>query len=297
MMKISDLVGNTPLIELRRICPNPRVRLLAKMESHNPGGSVKDRPALSMIEGAEARGELRPGVRLIEPTSGNTGIALAMIACAKGYELELVMPENSTAERVWTMRAFGAKVTLTPAEGSMEAAIDYAREKVARGEAIMLDQFSNPDNWKAHYRGTGPELWRDTQGTLTHFVSSMGTTGTIMGVSRFLKEQSPAPTIVGAQPADGAKIPGIRRWPQEYLPKIYEPARVDRIVDVTQQDAEETTRRLAREEGVFCGMSAGGATWVALQIAREIDEGVIAVIICDRGDRYLSSDLFRQEAP
>jgi cysteine synthase B len=296
-MKISDLVGNTPLVELRRICPNPRVRLLAKMESHNPGGSVKDRPALSMIEGAEARGELRPGVRLIEPTSGNTGIALAMIACAKGYELELVMPENSTAERVWTMRAFGAKVTLTPAEGSMEAAIDYAREKVARGEAIMLDQFSNPDNWKAHYRGTGPELWRDTQGTLTHFVSSMGTTGTIMGVSRFLKEQSPAPTIVGAQPADGAKIPGIRRWPQEYLPKIYEPARVDRIVDVTQQDAEETTRRLAREEGVFCGMSAGGATWVALQIAREIDEGVVAVIICDRGDRYLSSDLFRQEAP
>jgi cysteine synthase B len=273
------------------------VRLLAKMESHNPGGSVKDRPALSMIEGAEARGELRPGVRLIEPTSGNTGIALAMIACAKGYELELVMPENSTAERVWTMRAFGAKVTLTPAEGSMEAAIDYAREKVARGEAIMLDQFSNPDNWRAHYRGTGPELWRDTRGTLTHFVSSMGTTGTIMGVSRFLKEQSPAPTIIGAQPADGAKIPGIRRWPQEYLPKIYEPARVDRIVDVTQRDAEETTRRLAREEGVFCGMSAGGATWVALQIAREIDEGVVAVIICDRGDRYLSSDLFRQEAP
>jgi cysteine synthase B len=296
-MKISDLVGNTPLVELRRICPNPRVRLLAKMESHNPGGSVKDRPALSMIEGAEARGELRPGVRLIEPTSGNTGIALAMIACAKGYDLELVMPENSTAERVWTMRAFGAKVTLTPAEGSMEAAIDYAREKVARGEAIMLDQFSNPDNWKAHYRGTGPELWRDTQGTLTHFVSSMGTTGTIMGVSRFLKEQTPAPTIVGAQPADGAKIPGIRRWPADYLPKIYEPARVDRIVDVSQQDAEETTRRLAREEGVFCGMSAGGAAWVALQLAREIDEGVIAVIICDRGDRYLSSDLFRQEAP
>jgi cysteine synthase B len=296
-MKISDLVGNTPLVELRRICPNPRVRLLAKMESHNPGGSVKDRPALSMIEGAEARGELRPGVRLIEPTSGNTGIALAMIACAKGYDLELVMPENSTAERVWTMRAFGAKVTLTPADGSMEAAIDYAREKVARGEAIMLDQFSNPDNWRAHYRGTGPELWRDTQGTLTHFVSSMGTTGTIMGVSRFLKEQTPAPTIVGAQPSDGAKIPGIRRWPADYLPKIYEPARVDRIVDVTQQDAEETTRRLAREEGVFCGMSAGGATWVALQLAREIDEGVIAVIICDRGDRYLSSDLFRQEAP
>jgi cysteine synthase B len=296
-MKISDLVGNTPLVELRRICPNPRVRLLAKMESHNPGGSVKDRPALSMIEGAEARGELRPGVRLIEPTSGNTGIALAMIACAKGYDLELVMPENSTAERVWTMRAFGAKVTLTPAEGSMEAAIDYAREKVARGEAIMLDQFSNPDNWKAHYRGTGPELWRDTQGTLTHFVSSMGTTGTIMGVSRFLKEQTPAPTIVGAQPADGAKIPGIRRWPADYLPKIYEPARVDRIVDVSQQDAEETTRRLAREEGVFCGMSAGGAAWVALQLAREIDEGVVAVIICDRGDRYLSSDLFRQEAP
>ncbi|MCU0656212.1 MAG: cysteine synthase CysM [Polyangiaceae bacterium] len=294
-MKISDLVGNTPLVELRRLCPNPRVKLLAKMESHNPGGSVKDRPALSMIEGAEARGELKPGMKLIEPTSGNTGIALAMIACAKGYELELVMPENSTAERVWTMRAFGAKVTLTSAAGSMEEAIDYARAKVARGEAVMLDQFSNPDNWKAHYRGTGPELWRDTEGKLTHFVSSMGTTGTIMGVSRFLKEQSPAPTIVGVQPADGAKIPGIRRWPAEYLPKIYEAPRVDQIVDVAQHDAEETARRLAREEGVFCGMSAGGAAWAALQIAREIDEGVVAVIICDRGDRYLSSDLFRPE--
>lgn len=296
-MKISDLVGNTPLVELGKICPNPRVKLLAKMESHNPGGSVKDRPALSMIEGAEARGELHRGVRLVEPTSGNTGIALAMIACTKGYEIELIMPENSTAERVRTMRALGATVTLTPASGGMEAAIDLAHARVAGGEAIMLDQFSNPDNWKAHYRGTGPELWRDTQGTLTHFVSAMGTTGTIMGVSHFLREQERPPVIIGAQPADGAKIPGIRRWPQQYLPKIYDPTFVDRTLDVSQRDAEETTRRLAREEGIFCGASAGGATWVALQIAREISEGVIAVIICDRGDRYLSSNLFHQEAP
>jgi len=296
-MKISDLVGRTPLVDLQKLCKKPRVKLLAKMEGHNPGGSVKDRPALSMIEGAEARGELRPGVRMVEPTSGNTGIALAMIACSKGYDLELVMPENSTAERVWTMRAFGATVTLTPAAGGMEAAIDYARGKVERGEAIMLDQFSNPDNWAAHYRTTGPEIWGDTGGKVTHFVSSMGTTGTIMGTSRYLKEQNPGVTIVGVQPGDNAKIPGIRRWPQEYLPKIYEPSRVDRIIDVSQRDAEETTRRLAREEGVFCGASAGGATWAALQVIEEIDEGVVVVVICDRGDRYLSSDLFMQGAP
>jgi cysteine synthase B len=295
-MRLTDLVGNTPLVELSRLCPHPGVRLLGKMEGHNPGGSVKDRPALSMIEAAEARGELRPGVRLIEPTSGNTGIALAMIACAKGYDLELVMPENSTAERVWTMRAFGAKVTLTPADGGMEAAIDYARARVAEGGYVMLDQFGNPDNWRAHYRGTGPEIWRDTRGEITHFVSSMGTTGTIMGVSRYLKEQRPSVRIVGVQPTDGSRIPGIRRWPEAYLPKIFEPARVDEIVDVSQHDAEETTRRLAREEGVFCGMSAGGATFAALRVADRLaaagERGTVVVIICDRGDRYLSSDLF-----
>jgi cysteine synthase B len=291
-VKLTDLVGNTPLVDLRRLCPNPRVRLLGKLEGNNPGGSVKDRPALSMIEGAEARGELRPGVRLIEPTSGNTGIALAMIACAKGYELELVMPANSTAERVQTMEAFGAKVTLTPAEGSMEAAIDYARAKVASGGYLMLDQFSNPDNWSAHYRSTGPEIWRDTEGKVTHFVSSMGTTGTIMGTSRYLKEQNPKVQIVGVQPTDGSRIPGIRRWPEAYLPKIYEPARVDRVIDVAQTDAENMARRLAKEEGVFSGVSSGGSICAALEVVRELEEGVVVVIVCDRGDRYLSSGLF-----
>jgi cysteine synthase B len=295
-MRLTDLVGNTPLVELSRLCPHPGVRLLGKMEGQNPGGSVKDRPALSMIEGAEARGQLRPGVRLIEATSGNTGIALAMIACAKGYELELVMPENSTAERVWIMRAFGAKVTLTPADGGMEAAIDYVRARVAEGGCVTLDQFANPDNWRAHYRGTGPEIWRDTRGEITHFVSSMGTTGTIMGVSRYLKEQNEGVRIVGVQPTDGSRIPGIRRWPQAYLPKIFEPSRVDEVIDVSQRDAEETTRRLAREEGVFCGMSSGGATFAALRVADRLaaagERGTIVVILCDRGDRYLSSDLF-----
>jgi S-sulfo-L-cysteine synthase (O-acetyl-L-serine-dependent) len=245
-----------------------------------------------MIEGAEARGELRPGTRIIEATSGNTGIALAMIACAKGYEIELVMPENSTAERVQTMQAFGAKVTLVSAAGGMEEAIDYARAEVAAGRAIMLDQFSNPDNWMAHYRTTGPEIWRDTEGKITHFVSSMGTTGTIMGTSRYLKEQKPDVCIVGVQPTEGSKIPGIRRWPEAYLPKIYEPARVDRIFDVDQQHAEDTARELARREGVFGGVSAGGALYAALRIAEEIDEGCIVTIVCDRGDRYLSSGLF-----
>jgi cysteine synthase B len=291
-VKLADLVGNTPLVELTRLSPKPSVRLLGKLEGHNPGGSVKDRPALSMIEAAEARGELRKGVRLIEPTSGNTGIALAMIACAKGYDLELVMPENSTAERVQTMEAFGAKVTLTPASGSMEAAIDYARAKVAEGGYLMLDQFSNPDNWAAHYRTTGPEIWRDTNGTVTHFVSSMGTTGTIMGTSRYLKEQRASVQIVGVQPTDGSRIPGIRRWPEAYLPKIYEPSRVDRVVDVTQADAEAMARTLARVEGIFSGVSSGGALCAAIEVAREIDEGVIVVIVCDRGDRYLSSGLF-----
>ena len=291
-MKLTDLVGNTPLVELARMANKRSVRILAKLEGQNPGGSVKDRPALSMIEGAEARGELRPGTRLIEATSGNTGIALAMIACAKGYELELVMPENSTAERVHTMRAFGAKVTLTPAAGGMEGAIDHARAELAKGGAVMLDQFSNPDNWRAHYRTTGPEIWRDTDGAVTHFVSSMGTTGTIMGVSRYLKERRPDVVIVGCQPSDGSRIPGIRRWPEAYLPKIYERERVDRIVDVTQADAEETARRLAREEGVFGGVSSGGAVWAALKLASELDEGTIVVIVCDRGDRYLSSGVF-----
>ncbi len=291
-MKLADLVGNTPLVELTRLSPKPSVRLLGKLEGHNPGGSVKDRPALSMIEAAEARGELRKGVRLIEPTSGNTGIALAMIACAKGYDLELVMPENSTAERVQTMEAFGAKVTLTPASGSMEAAIDYARAKVAEGGYLMLDQFSNPDNWSAHYRTTGPEIWRDTNGTVTHFVSSMGTTGTIMGTSRYLKEQRASVQIVGVQPTDGSRIPGIRRWPEAYLPKIYEPSRVDRVVDVAQADAEAMARTLARVEGVFSGVSSGGALCAAIEVARELDEGVVVVIVCDRGDRYLSSGLF-----
>jgi cysteine synthase B len=291
-VKLADLVGNTPLVELTRLSPKPSVRLLGKLEGHNPGGSVKDRPALSMIEAAEARGELRKGVRLIEPTSGNTGIALAMIACAKGYDLELVMPENSTAERVQTMEAFGAKVTLTPASGSMEAAIDYARAKVAEGGYLMLDQFSNPDNWSAHYRTTGPEIWRDTNGTVTHFVSSMGTTGTIMGTSRYLKEQRASVQIVGVQPTDGSRIPGIRRWPEAYLPKIYEPSRVDRVVDVAQADAEAMARTLARVEGVFSGVSSGGALCAAIEVARELDEGVVVVIVCDRGDRYLSSGLF-----
>jgi cysteine synthase B len=291
-MKLTDLVGNTPLVELTRMHDRPGVRIFGKMEGDNPGGSVKDRPALSMIEGAEARGELRPGTRIIEATSGNTGIALAMIACAKGYELELVMPENSTAERVQTMQAFGAKVTLVSAAGGMEEAIDYARAEVAAGRAIMLDQFSNPDNWMAHYRTTGPEIWRDTEGKITHFVSSMGTTGTIMGTSRYLKEQNPSVCIVGVQPTEGSKIPGIRRWPEAYLPKIYEPARVDRIFDVDQRHAEVTARELARREGVLGGVSAGGALYAALCIAKEIDEGCIVTIVCDRGDRYLSSGLF-----
>ncbi len=291
-MRLTELVGNTPMVELSRLNERPGVRVLAKLEGTNPGGSVKDRPALSMIEGAERRGELRPGVRLIEPTSGNTGIALAMIACAKGYDLELVMPESSTAERVQTMEAYGAKVTLTPDATGMEGAIDYARAKVKNEGCLMLDQFSNPDNWLAHYRGTGPEIWRDTEGTVTHFVSSMGTTGTIMGTSRFLKEKSEAVSIVGVQPTDGSRIPGIRRWPAEYLPKIYEPARVDRIVDVSAKQSEDMARKLAREEGIFGGVSSGGAVVAALRVAADLDRGVIVVIICDRGDRYLSSGLF-----
>ncbi|MBK7148599.1 MAG: cysteine synthase CysM [Bacteroidetes bacterium] len=292
MATLLDLVGNTPLVELKQINPNPRVKLYGKLEGNNPGGSVKDRAAYGMIKGALDRGELKPGMKLIEATSGNTGIALAMIARLFGVEIELVMPENSTRERVLTMEAFGAKVTLTPAAGSMEAAIDYATARVSKGGYLMLNQFANPDNYGAHYQTTGPEIWNDTQGQVTHFVSSMGTTGTIMGASRFLKEQNAAIQIVGAQPTDGSKIPGIRRWPVEYLPKIFEPHRVDRVIDVSQAEATAMARRLAREEGVFCGMSSGGAVHIATQLAAELTEGLIVAIICDRGDRYLSSDLF-----
>jgi cysteine synthase B len=292
MATILELVGNTPLVELKKVNPNPLVKIYGKLEGNNPGGSVKDRAAYGMIKGALDRGELKPGIKLIEATSGNTGIALAMIAQLFGVEIELVMPANSTKERVLTMEAFGAKVTLTPAEGSMEAAIDYAHAQVAKGGYLMLNQFANPDNWGIHYRTTGPEIWRDTNGGITHFVSSMGTTGTIMGTSRFLKEKNNAITIVGAQPVEGSRIPGIRRWPKEYLPKIFEPERVDRIVDVSEQEAVAMTRRLAKEEGVFCGMSSGGAVHIATKIASELTQGIIVAIICDRGDRYLSSDLF-----
>jgi cysteine synthase B len=291
-MNLVDLVGNTPLVELARVCPNPRVRLFGKVEGNNPGSSVKDRAAKFMIEGAERRGELKPGVRIIEPTSGNTGIALAMIAAIKGYEIELVMPENSTAERVATMEAFGAKVTLTPASVGMEGAIDYAHAQVAKGGVLMLNQFGNADNWRAHYETTGPEIWRGTNFGITHFVSAMGTTGTIMGTSRYLKERNPSIQIVGVQPSEGAKIPGIRRWPKEYLPAIFEPSRVDVTMDVTQDDAEEMARLLARREGVFTGVSAGGACAAACRLASTLESGVIVFVLCDQGDRYLSSDLF-----
>ncbi len=291
-MNIADLIGNTPLVDLSALVGREGVKLFGKLEGNNPAGSVKDRPAKWMIRNAVARGAIPPGTRLIEPTSGNTGIALAMMARAYGVEIDLVMPENSTAERVQTMEAFGARVILTSATGGMEGCIDYARARVAEGGYVMLDQFSNPDNWTAHVESTGPEIWRDTGGAITHFVSSMGTTGTIMGCSRYLKGQNPAVQIVGCQPTDGSKIPGIRRWPKEYLPKIFDASRVDRIVDVAQRDAEDTMRSLALDAGVFVGVSSGGATWAALQIAKELTAGVIVVILCDRGDRYLSSGLF-----
>lgn len=291
-MKLTDLVGNTPMVRLEKLCPNEDVELYVKLEGTNPGGSVKDRAALSMIEGAERRGELKPGMRIIEATSGNTGIALAMIALSKGYEMELVMPASATKERVMIMQAYGAKVTLVSAEKSMEGAIDYARAEVEKGGCIMLNQFGNPDNPMAHYRGTGPEIWRDTEGKITHFVSSMGTTGTIMGVSKYLKEQSENVQIVGVQPGTGAKIPGIRRWPKEYLPDVFEEERVDTIIDVTQEEAEDATRQLCSKEGVFCGMSAGGAVAASLKLASELKSGVIVVIIPDRGDKYLSTSLF-----
>jgi S-sulfo-L-cysteine synthase (O-acetyl-L-serine-dependent) len=292
MASLLDFVGNTPLVELKKVIQKPGIKIYAKLEGHNPGGSVKDRAAYGMIRGAIERGELKPGMRLIEATSGNTGIALAMIARLFGLEIELVMPENSTRERVLTMEAFGAKVTLTSAEGSMEEAIDYAHAQVAKGGYLMLNQFANPDNYMEHYKTTGPEIWKDTEGKVTHFVSSMGTTGTIMGVSRFLKEKNKNIQIVGVQPVDGSKIPGIRRWPKEYLPKIFDAKRVDKTIDVNQEEATAMTRLLSREEGIFAGMSSGGAVKAALKLSEEIKEGVIVCIICDRGDRYLSSDLF-----
>jgi len=289
---ILDLIGNTPLVESRGLLKNKNVRLLFKMEGHNPGGSVKDRPAYNMIRSALERKEIDQHTRLIEATSGNTGIALAMIAGFYKLDMELVMPENSTKERVQTMRAYGAKVTLTPAEIGIEGSRDYAEMKVAKEGFVMLNQFANPDNWKAHYKTTGPEIWRDTDQSVTHFVSAMGTTGTIMGVSTFLKEMNPAIQIIGAQPTDNSKIPGIRKWPKAYLPKIFDRSKVDRIMEVSEAEAREMSIRLAKEQGVFSGMSSGGSVTTAVKIANEIESGVVVCIICDRGDRYLSSDLF-----
>ncbi len=289
---IEQYVGNTPLVRLQRLPGDTDNLILAKLEGNNPAGSVKDRPALNMIRRAEERGTIRPGDTLIEATSGNTGIALAMAAAIKGYRMVLVMPEHMSAERRGVMRAFGAEIVLTPREGSMEAAIDRAREMESAGLGLRLDQFANPDNPDAHYRSTGPEIWRDTEGRVTHFVSAMGTTGTIMGTGRFLKEQDPGVEIVGVQPEEGSSIPGIRRWPEAYLPRIYDPAGVDRIIDVSQALAEETTRALAAREGIFAGVSSGGAVAAALRLSSELSGAVIVAIICDRGDRYLSTGLF-----
>ncbi len=285
-------VGNTPLIKLQRLPGDTSNVILGKMEGNNPAGSVKDRPALSMIKHAEERGEIHPGDTLIEATSGNTGIALAMAAAIRGYRMILIMPDNMSVERRAVMKAFGAEIVLTPAEGSMEQAIDVSRAMEAEGKGRILDQFANPDNPRSHYEGTGPEIWRDTNGTITHFVSSMGTTGTIMGTSRYLKEMNPDIQIIGVQPKEGSKIPGIRRWPEQYLPKIYEPPRVDRIIDIGQDLAEETTRELGAKEGIFAGISAGGAMAAALQISDEVENAVIVSVVCDRGDRYLSTNIF-----
>jgi cysteine synthase B len=295
MATLEELIGNTPLVDLSPLLAADRqraVRLLAKAEGNNPGGSVKDRAALFMVRGAEERGDIRPGDRIIEPTSGNTGIALAMIAASRGYGMTLVMPETMTVERRAAMAAYGADFVLTDGAGGMEGAIDRARQMVAAGDGVMLDQFSNPDNWRAHYHTTGPEIWEQTGGGITHFVSAMGTTGTIMGNSRFFKEKNPAVQIVGLQPEADSQIPGIRRWPEAYLPKIFEPQRVDRVLDISREEAVATTRRLARELGVLVGMSSGGAVAGALQVATGLDQGVVVTILCDRGDRYLSTDLF-----
>jgi len=289
---IEQFVGNTPLVRLQRMGGNTTNHILVKLEGDNPAGSVKDRPALSMICRAEQRGDIKPGDTLIEATSGNTGIALAMAAAIKGYQMVLIMPEHMSEERRGVMKAFGAEIILTPAEGSMEAAIDRSREMEADGKGKVLDQFSNPDNPIAHYEGTGPEIWRDTRGNITHFVSSMGTTGTIMGTSRFLKEKNNNIKIVGVQPTEGSQIPGIRRWPEEYLPKIYHPEAVDTIIDVTQEEAEDTVRELAAKEGIFAGVSSGGAVAAALKLSTQVENATIVVIICDRGDRYLSTGVF-----
>lgn len=289
---IEQFIGNTPLVKLQRLDGHSNNTLLVKLEGTNPAGSVKDRPAISMIQHAEARGDIQPGDRLIEATSGNTGIALAMAAAIKGYKMTLIMPDNMSAERRSSMKAYGAEIILTPAAGSMEQAIDTAREMQDRGEGKILDQFSNPDNPRAHYEGTGPEIWRDTEGAVTHFVSSMGTTGTIMGTSRFLKEKNPEIQIVGVQPQENSKIPGIRRWPKAYLPKIYDASRVDRIIDVSQDQAEQTMRRLAAEEGIFAGVSSGGAVAASLELSKQVEHAVIVSIICDRGDRYLSTGVY-----
>ena len=292
---IEGFVGNTPLVRLQRLPGDTGNTVLVKLEGNNPAGSVKDRPAISMIHRAEQRGDIKPGDTLIEATSGNTGIALAMAAAIKGYRLILIMPAHMSEERRAVMRALGAEIILTPKEGSMEAAIDKARAMEAAGEGRILDQFSNPDNPRAHYEGTGPEIWRDTGGRITHFVSSMGTTGTIMGVSRYLKEKDPTIEIVGVQPTEGSSIPGIRRWPEEYLPKIYDASRVDRIIDVSQQQAEQTTRELAAREGIFAGVSSGGAVAAALSLSDQVEGAIIVAIICDRGDRYLSTGVFPSE--
>jgi cysteine synthase B len=289
---IEQFVGNTPLVRLQRLPGHTSNIILAKLEGNNPAGSVKDRPVLSMIKEAEARGEIKPGDTLIEATSGNTGIALAMIAAIKGYQMVLIMPDNMTIERRQMMNAFGAKIILVPQKGGMEEAIDTALQMEKEGKGKILNQFDNPDNPLAHYRTTGPEIWRDTNGKVTHFVSSMGTTGTIMGVSRYLKEVNPAISIIGLQPEEGAKIPGIRRWPKAYLPQIFDERRIDRIIDIDQQSAEDITRALAVEEGIFCGISSGGAIAGALRLSKEVENAVIVVIICDRGDKYLSTGVF-----
>ncbi|MEK7991887.1 MAG: cysteine synthase CysM [Thiotrichaceae bacterium] len=292
---IEQHIGHTPLVRLQRLNPNPKNTLLVKLEGNNPAGSVKDRPAYSMIQQAELRGDIKPGDTLIEATSGNTGIALAMVSAVKGYRMILIMPENMSVERKMLMKAYGAEIILVTKEQGIEGARDLAIKMEAEGKGRILNQFDNPDNPLAHYTSTGEEIWRDTQGKVTHFVSSMGTTGTIMGTSRYLKQQSAAVEIVGVQPAEGASIPGIRRWPQEYLPKIFDASRVDRIIDVNQQDAEETTRQLAKQEGILGGISSGGAVAAALRLSQQVNDAIIVVIVCDRGDRYLSTGVFPSE--
>lgn len=292
---LEQFIGNTPLVRMQRLADIGSNRLLLKLEGNNPAGSVKDRPAISMIKHAESRGDIKPGDRLIEATSGNTGIALAMAAAIRGYPITLIMPENASLERRDVMTAFGAEIVLVSKEQGMEGARDLALDMQRQGKGVVLDQFSNPDNPRAHYEGTGPEIWRDTKGQITHFVSSMGTTGTIMGTSRYLKEQNANIEIVGVQPTEGSAIPGIRRWPPEYVPRIFDPVRVDRIIDISQAEAEETARLLAKKEGIFCGISSGGAVAAALRLCESLDNALVVVIICDRGDRYLSTSVFSKK--